>query len=141
MTARLQPAFLVFTAIGLTPIALSYGLMPEASLSWLYGIDASAVNLRHIFRAVMGLYLGLIVFWVAGALIPSLRTPALWSLVVFAIGLALGRVLSLALDGWPHPLLFAYTILEFGFGAVGLLLLRRGAQPARPVGKSDRSLR
>jgi hypothetical protein len=62
-----QSVFLLVTAAGPTPIALSYGLVPEKSLSVLFDIDADTTNIRHIFRAVMGLYLALIVFWVAGA--------------------------------------------------------------------------
>ena len=123
-TSQLQRIFLLVTAVGLTPIALSYGLMPEKSLPWLFGIDASSVTTRHIFRAIMGLYLALIVFWLFGAFSPLLRVPALWSLVVFMIGLAIGRILSLLVDGWPHPLLFVYLILELAFAAFGWLVLR-----------------
>ena len=43
----------------------------------------------------MGLYLALVVFWIAGARNESLRLPALWSLTVFMLGLAAGRVVSL----------------------------------------------
>jgi len=124
-----QSAFLLVTAVGLTPIALSYGLVPDKSLSVLFGIDASATNTRHIFRAVMGLYLALIVFWVAGARKEQLRVPALWSLVVFMFGLAAGRTMSLALDGFPHPLLFVYLVLEILFGIAGLWLLRGMERP------------
>ncbi|QIE43267.1 DUF4345 domain-containing protein (plasmid) [Rhodobacteraceae bacterium SC52] len=119
----MQCGFLLVAAVGLTPIALSYGLFPGASLSWLFGIDAGDVNTRHIFRAIMGLYLAMVVFWVIGAVRTDLRVAALWSLVVFMIGLALGRMLSLTVDGWPHPLLVVYMILEFGFAFVGWKLL------------------
>jgi Domain of unknown function (DUF4345) len=116
--------FLIITAIGLTPIALSYGAMPSVSLQYLFGISVDTVNLTHIFRAVMGLYLALIVFWIAGAVFEELTVPALWSLVVFMCGLAAGRILSLLLDGIPSWLLVAYLLLELAFGAVGLILLR-----------------
>ncbi len=116
--------FLIVAAVGLTPIALSYGLAPGTSLSLLFDIDGSAVNVRHIFRAIMGLYLALVVFWVAGARTPLLRLPALWSLVVFMFGLAAGRMLSLVLDGAPHALLTVYLVLEVAFGAIGIWLIR-----------------
>lgn len=121
--AKLQRVFLLVAALGLTPIALSYGLKPGASLPWLFGIDAAEVNVRHIFRAIMGLYLALVGLWIAGALRPALRLPALWSLVIFMIGLALGRFASLLLDGWPHPLLTVYMVLEFIFAGIGWRLL------------------
>ena len=123
--------FLIITAIGLTPIALSYGAVPSASLSYLFGFSVESLNLTHIFRAVMGLYLALVVFWIAGALSSSLTIPALWSLVVFMFGLAAGRVLSLLLDGVPHWLLIVYLGLELAFGLVGLRLLRSAPPAAR----------
>jgi len=119
-----ESIFLLLAAVGLAPIALSYGASPEASLSLLYDIDAGDVNSRHIFRAVMGLYLAQIVFWVCGARSDSLKLPALWSLTVFMLGLAAGRALSLMIDGMPHPLLAVFLVLEIGFGVVGFMMIR-----------------
>ena len=122
---RREGIFLLLAAVGLTPVALSYGPMPQASLSYLFDIDASSVNSAHIFRAVMGLYLAMIVFWVVGARKASLTLPALWSLTVFMLGLAAGRVLSMVIDGMPHPLLLTYLVLELGLGFVGFYLASR----------------
>lgn len=122
--ARLQSLFLLITAAGLTPIALIYGIAPEKSLPYLFGIDASGVDTRHIFKAFMGLYLALVGFWIAGALRPKLRLPALWSLFIFMVGLALGRIFSLLVDGWPSGLLMFYLFLEVSFGAMGWWLLK-----------------
>ena len=122
---NIRQTFLLLTAIGLLPIALSYGLMPQKSLSYLFDISVSDPNGAHIFRAVMGLYLALILFWCAGALKVQVRQAALYSLVVFMFGLAAGRVLSLIIDGMPHWLLIAYLVLELSFGVIGLLLLKK----------------
>jgi len=94
-------------------------------LSFLFDIDVSSINLIHIFRAVMGLYLALIVFWIAGARSKSLRLPALWSLTIFMLGLAAGRLVSLLVDGMPHPLLVLYLVLELSFGFVGYYLIKQ----------------
>jgi len=120
-----ESAFLLLAAVGLVPIALSYGLMPVESMSFLYAINVDSVELSHIFRAVMGLYLAMVVFWLVGAYKKSLRPQALWSLTIFMLGLAAGRTLSLLVDGMPHPLLLAYLLLEIGFGAVGYVLASR----------------
>jgi len=122
---HMQRGLLLAMAIGLTPIALSYGAVPEASLPWLYAIDASDVPTQHVFRAVMGLYLAMICLWLAGALRRSLRLPALWSLFVFTLGIALGRGLSLLLDGWPGPLLFVYLPAEVALAASAAWLVSR----------------
>ena len=94
-------------------------------MSYLFEISVSDPNGVHIFRAVMGLYLALILFWCTGALKVQVRQAALYSLVVFMFGLAAGRVLSLIIDGMPHWLLVVYLVLELGFGVIGLLLLKK----------------
>ena len=123
-------AFLLFAAIGLTPIALGYGAIPGVSMQWLFGIDASSVNASHIFRAVMGLYFGLALLWTVGAFNPRLQAAALWSLAVFMLGLAAGRAISLILDGLPHPLLVIYLVLEVIMGVIALMLIRKSGAHA-----------
>ena len=122
---NIRQIFLLVTAIGLTPIALSYGLVPQKSLSYLFDVSVSNINGSHIFRAIMGLYLGLLSFWIVGAFRVQLRQAALYSLVVFMLGLVLGRVLSLAVDGMPSWLLIGYLGLELIFGILGLILLKK----------------
>jgi len=122
---NIRQKFLLVAAIGLLPIALSYGLMPQKSLSFLFDISVSDPNGIHIFRAVMGLYLALIMFWLIGAFIVQLRQAALYSLIVFMFGLAAGRILSLIIDGMPHWLLVVYLVLELGFGVLGILLIKK----------------
>ena len=116
---------LLISAIGLLPIAFSYGLLPGASLEFLFGVSVSGVNDTHIFRAVMGLYVAFSLFWITGAFNKNIRQGALYSLVVFMLGLAAGRSLSLAIDGMPNFLLVAYLVLELGIGILGALLLKR----------------
>jgi hypothetical protein len=107
-----QSIFLIVAAIGLTPIALSYGYAPTISLDYLFAVNATPVNVSHIFRAVMGLYLALVLFWLSGAMIQKYRLLALYSLVIFMLGLAAGRVFSLVVDGMPHWLLVVYLVLR-----------------------------
>lgn len=122
---NLRQGFLILTAIGLVPIALGYGVAPQQSLESQFAVSVQNVNGAHIFRAIMGLYLALATFWVVGAVKPHLRQAALYSLVVFMLGLAAGRLLSLVVDGVPNWLLLTYLALELFIGVVGMLLLRR----------------
>ena len=57
-----ESIFLMVAAVGLMPIALAYGLVPATTVPMLYGVEIDSINLTHIFRAVMGLYLAMIVF-------------------------------------------------------------------------------
>jgi hypothetical protein len=120
---KAQRLFLFAMSFGLFPVALSYGLLPERSLPLLYGITDPDLPTRHVFRAVMGLYLGMICFWLTGALRPELRFAALWTVFVFVTGIALGRVLSVGLDGWPQPLFVAYLLAEIALAATSLALI------------------
>jgi len=86
---NIRQIFLLVTAIGLIPIALSYGLLPQKSLSYLFDVSISNINGSHIFRAVMGLYFSLLSFWIVGAFKVQLRQAALYSLTVFMFGLAI----------------------------------------------------
>lgn len=120
---RLQKILLIISAIGLVPIALGYGLMPEKTLTPLFGFSLDSVNLVHIMRAFMGLYIGQLVFWLLGASKPELRKPAMYSLIFFMLGLAGGRILSLVIDGLSHWLLIVYLVLELTIGFIGLWLI------------------
>ena len=117
-----ESMFLLAAAVGLTPIALAYGLVPATTVPMLYGVEIDSINVTHIFRAVMGLYLAMVVFWILGATRESLRFPALCSVVVFMGGLAVGRLLSLFFDGIPGILLVIYLLLEVGFALVAFKL-------------------
>ncbi|MGD9106434.1 MAG: DUF4345 domain-containing protein [Desulfobacterales bacterium] len=122
---NIRQMFLLVAAIGLLPIALSYGLIPQKSLRYLFDITVSDPNSIHIFRAVMGLYLALIIFWLIGAFRVQVRQAALYSLIVFMFGLAAGRILSLIIDGMPHWLLAVYLVLELVFAVLGILLIKK----------------
>ena len=117
--------YLLFSAAGLFAIALSYGVAPAAILPKVLDLTIEGTDLTHIFRAVMGLYLAMIVLWVLGALRPSLTRAAVIAEVAFMFGLAFGRVLSILVDGVPSSLLIAYTALEIVMGCWGILILKK----------------
>ncbi|MEP5763896.1 MAG: DUF4345 domain-containing protein [Halieaceae bacterium] len=117
-------AFLIFCAVGLVPIALGYGAKPSVTLDALFGITVDTTNLAHIMRAVMGLYLGMVVFWLYGAWNSSVAGPALAACAVFMLGLAGGRILSFIVDGLPHWLLIVYASLEIVLGLSAIALYR-----------------
>ncbi|MEO0793969.1 MAG: DUF4345 domain-containing protein [Verrucomicrobiota bacterium] len=125
--------FLLLCSIGLIPIALSYGANPSVSLNSLFGITVDTTNLTHIFRAIMGLYFGMIVIWVWGAFNPTLARPALVTCAVFMLGLAAGRILSFVADGMPNWLLILYAALEVLFGVTALILLASDNEPTQPT--------
>ena len=128
-----RKAYLLISAVGLLPVALSYGVVPELSLNWLFGIIPEVPNETHIFRGVMGLYLAMVSLWALGATNERYERTAMLSEVFFMGGLALGRFLSLLVDGWPHGLLVTYMLLEMILALVGIILLRSWEAESRSL--------
>ena len=118
--------YLLVSAAGLTAVALSYGVAPATILPQLLDITVEGTDLTHVFRAIMGLYLGMIVLWVLGAFRPSLTRPAVIAEIAFMSGLAVGRVLSIVVDGMPSIALLGYTGVEIAMAAWGMLVLKKG---------------
>jgi hypothetical protein len=116
--------FLIVCAIGLVPLALVYGANPSVSLEILFGITVDNTNLTHIMRAVMGLYVSMVVLWLWGAFSKPMTGPALVSCATFMLGLAGGRALSLVLDGMPSWILVGNGVLELILGAIAVALYR-----------------
>jgi hypothetical protein len=109
----------------LFPVALSYGVDPAATLPKFMNITVEGTDQTHIFRALMGLYLGMVTFCIIAAFTPEWRHVAVIWAVFFAYSLALGRILSLIVDGMPSPILLFYLAVELAVGTLGLLVLKR----------------
>ena len=117
--------YLLVSAAGLTAVALSYGVGPATILPHLLDITVEGTDLTHVFRAIMGLYLGMIVLWVLGAFRPSLTRAAVIAEIAFMSGLAVGRVLSIVVDGMPSIALVGSTGVEIAMAAWGMLVLKK----------------
>ena len=116
--------YLLFSAVGLLVVALSYGVAPASILPAILYLSVEGVDLSHVFRAIMGLYLGMIALWVVGAFRPGFTRAAIIAEVFFMLGLAFGRVVSIMVDGPPSLLLVGYTAVEIAFGLWGIVLLK-----------------
>ena len=120
-----RKAYLWLSALGLFPVALSYGVAPVESLNWLFGMTVEVPNEAHIFRGIMGLYLAMVVLWIVGAIYESYERPAIIAEVFFMSGLSVGRLVSVAVDGVPHWLLLGYIVVEVVLAIAGIALLRQ----------------
>jgi hypothetical protein len=117
--------YLNLNAGGLALVALGYALIPHTALGSLLSLPLDNVDQVHILRAIMGLYLGLVGFWFFSASRPAYSRTAVVSVVFFMLGLALGRTISIVIDGVPSPLLFGATLVEYGAGGWGMFILRK----------------
>ena len=113
---------LLISSIGLLPVALCYGLYPKTTLKKLYNVEVRTINMANIFRAIMGLYLANIFYWMLAFWGFVGTRAALGSLTVFMLGLAFGRTVSWCVDGKANTLLVIYLGLEVFLGCTGLFL-------------------
>ena len=117
--------YLLFSAAGLLFVALSYGVAPAVVLPTVLDLTVEGTDQIHIFRAIMGLYVGMIALWIVGAFRSDFSRAAVIAEIFFMLGLACGRALSIFVDGVPSTLLVAYTIVEVALGLCGILVLTK----------------
>ena len=68
MTNRYQNLHLGLSCIIVVGAALVYGVNPSYSLPLIFGFEVGNTDLKNIFRAIMGLYLGFSLYWFYGIL-------------------------------------------------------------------------
>lgn len=90
------------------------------------GIELGTTNHRHVVRAAYGgAYLGIAALFLAGALHRIDVRAALVAVVSIFGGFAIGRIVSIAIDGVPVPLYLGVLGAELFFAACAALALRR----------------
>lgn len=116
---------LTISVILIIPVALVYGSYPDFILPGLFDFKIESSDLANIFRAIMGLYLGMTIIWIAGIFNPKFWTVATLTNIIFMGGLALGRLISLALDGFPSNSLLFGLIVELALTFFALINLKK----------------
>lgn len=111
---------LAISVIILLPIAITYGIAPNFTLPYFFDFKIETTDLKNIFRAIMGLYLSMIILWIIGIFKRHYWLMATVTNVLFMSGLGLGRLISLALDGTPSLKSFIGMLLEFLLAAWGI---------------------
>ena len=128
---KLMRLFLLSVALFIVPIALNYGLFPARSLPLFLTIPELSTDQTHIYRGVMCLYLGVGLFWAVSAFKPEWQRVAVITAIGFAWSIAVGRIISLIVDGWPSPLLLIYLGIEITAGLLGLAVLAAADRKVR----------
>ena len=109
---KIKKYFLIFASITVSAIALLYGVSPDGFAHTFLGIAQLDLNMAHILRAVMGLYLAAALAWLLAAFSDKYRNTGILTTIVFCSGLVLGRIVSLLADGQPAPVLLLYVAME-----------------------------
>lgn len=91
------------SAIIIIVVGLIYGSNPNKILPYFFDFKVESVDLHNIFRAMMGLYFGMAIYWIIGIVKPQHWRNATLINVIFMGGLAFGRIISFLLDGISIP--------------------------------------
>ena len=124
-TAIRQNLHLIISSVIVIPVACVYGLFPKTILPQLLDFSVETTDLTNVFRAIMGLYLAFAVLWILGTVKPNYWKAATISQILFMLGLALGRILSVFLDGIPSPVFYYGILGELILGIFGWYQLRK----------------
>jgi len=120
-----QNLHLIISSGIVIPVAFVYGLFPKTILPQLLDFSVETTDLANVFRAIMGLYLAFASLWILGILKSDYWKAATLSQVLFMLGLALGRILSVFLDGIPSPVFYYGILGELILGIFGWYQLRK----------------
>ena len=101
-----------------------YGGQPTYAMPELLGFEVNDLELKNILRAVMGIYLGIGIYWLIGAFKPKLWFGATLSNILFMGGISFGRIVSTLFDG-VSPLFTPALILELLFFGWGLYNVKK----------------
>ena len=121
---NIKKAFLITAFFAMLVLALLYGLSPGWFVRTFFDIAEIPTDIAHIFRAIMGLYIALGLFWLFSAFSDRYRSAGVATVVVVAAGLVTGRLISLFMDGVPSPLLVSYIAIELLIIPVALWVFR-----------------
>lgn len=121
---KIKKAFLIamFFIISLT--ALLYGFSPYWFARTFLGLTVLNLNIAHILRVVMGLYLGFGLFWLFSAYNDKYRNAAILTSIIFTASVSCGRIISIFIDGKPAPFLLGALFVELGLVLIGFLVFR-----------------
>ena len=110
---KIKKYYLIFAFVSVSVIGLLYGVCPKWFARTFLEINDLNPDIAHILRAVMCLYLALGLFWLYSAFNDDYINVALITVLIFAGGLVIGRIISFFIEGKPAPILTLYIVMEF----------------------------
>lgn len=114
---------LIISLLIVMPTAIIYGspsILPEH-----LNIQVNTIDLSNMLRAIMCLYLGISLVWILGILKIEYWKNATQLNILFMLTLAIGRVLSMILDGLPTGGYIFGLVAEFVIGLYSIYQLKK----------------
>lgn len=112
---------LIISTLIVASIAIVYGFQPNM----VFDVSINSIDEANIFKAIMGLYLAFSMLWILGIFQINLWKIATVSNIIFMLGLAFGRIISILLDGIPTTVFVVGTVGELVLGLFAYYQLKR----------------
>jgi Domain of unknown function (DUF4345) len=103
---------LAISAFCVLIVGLAYGIFPDSILHVLFDFNFESHDFRHLLKGIMGLYIGISIYWLWGIIHAENWQAATQSNIVFMGGLACGRIISLISDGMPSMAYLLGLLIE-----------------------------
>ena len=116
-------AHLIISLLIVVPTAIIYGR--PSLLEEQLEIEVSTIDLSNMLKAIMCLYLGVAAVWALGIWKAGYWKIATQLNMLFMLTLALGRILSMAIDGMPTGGYIFGLIAELILGLFSVYQLKR----------------
>ena len=105
------------------PTAIIYG-SPSILPKYL-NIQVNTVDFSNMLKAIMCLYLGISIVWILGIWKTQYWKIATQLNILFMLSLAIGRVLSMLMDGFPTGGYIFGIIAEFAIGFYSIFQFKK----------------
>jgi hypothetical protein len=106
-------------------IVISAGCIYGFNPNLLFDVNLNSIDEANILKAVMGFYLGFSSLWILGIIKPTFWRTATISNMIFMLGLAFGRIVSIFYDGMPSTIFVLGTIGELVLGWFAFIQLQK----------------
>ena len=108
------------------PTAIIYGT--PSILPVYLDIQVNTVDFSNMLKAIMCLYLGISIVWILGIWKTKYWKTATKLNILFMLSLAIGRMISMLMDGFPTGGYIFGIIAEFVLGTYSIFQLKKYSQ-------------
>ncbi|MFV8356269.1 DUF4345 domain-containing protein [Flavobacterium sp. XS1P32] len=105
------------------PTAIIYGT--PSILPVYLDIQVNTVDFSNMLKAIMCLYLGISIVWILGIWKTKYWKTATQLNILFMLSLAIGRMISMLMDGFPTGGYIFGIIAEFVLGSYSIFQLKK----------------
>jgi len=123
MNSFFKNLHLLISVLIVLPTGIIYGL--PSILSQRLNIQVNTIDLSNMLKAIMCIYIGVSIIWFIGIWKKEYWKRATELNILFMLTLAIGRALSMIIDGLPTSGYIFGIIAEFSIGIYSIYQLKK----------------